>query len=215
MRASASRRARRRRRPSRSRRRAPRSSRTSACPSAWVRTPSQIVRATSSAGHVTIRPSRSDACASAASSGSTPTTRTSGRSALTAVATPEISPPPPTQTTTVAASGRSATISSPTVPCPAMMRGSSNGGMYSSPRSSRISAAARRRCSLELPQRTISAPQRGGALDLDRRGVLRHHDRCRDAEERGGRGDSLGVIPARVRDDARGDPLPWASRRER
>ena len=54
-----------------------------------------------------MRPSRSDSWASAASSGSTPITRASGQSALTAVATPEIRPPPPTQTTTVATSGRS------------------------------------------------------------------------------------------------------------
>ena len=74
-------------------------------PSACVRTPSQIVRVTSSAGQLTIRPSRSDSCASAASSGSTPITRAPGQSALTAVATPEMSPPPPMQTTTVPTSG--------------------------------------------------------------------------------------------------------------
>ena len=75
-------------------------------PSACVRTPSQIVRVTSAAGQRTIRPSRSDCCASAASSGSTPTTRASGRSAFTAVATPEMRPPPPTGTTTVATPGK-------------------------------------------------------------------------------------------------------------
>jgi hypothetical protein len=40
-----------------------------------------------------------------------------------------------------------------------MMRASSNGGTYSSPRASRSSAATRCRSSLELAQRTISAPQ--------------------------------------------------------
>ena len=105
-----------------------------------------------------MRPSRSDSWASAASSGSTPITRASGHSALTAVETPEIKPPPPTQTTTVATSGRSCAISSPTVPWPAMIRASSNGGMYSSERVSRISAATRWRSSLEFAQRTISAP---------------------------------------------------------
>ena len=49
----------------------------------------------------TMWPSRSDSAASAASSGSTPKTRASGRSDLTAVATPDASPPPPTGTSTV------------------------------------------------------------------------------------------------------------------
>ena len=40
-------------------------------------------------------------------------------------AMPEISPPPPTGTTTTSRSGRSSIISSPVVPCPAMISGSS------------------------------------------------------------------------------------------
>src|SRR5207253_1574072 len=53
--------------------------------------------------------------------------RASGLSPFTAVAMPEISPPPPTCTSTTSTSGTSSTISSPTVPWPAMISGSSNG----------------------------------------------------------------------------------------
>ena len=56
----------------------------------------------------------------AAVSGSAPITVTSGRVAFTALPTPVISPPPPMAAITVRTSGRSSTISSPIVPCPAM-----------------------------------------------------------------------------------------------
>ena len=56
-----------------------------------------------------------------------------GRSAAIAAATPAASPPPPTGTRTAATSGRSSAISSPTVPWPATIRGSSNGGMIAEP----------------------------------------------------------------------------------
>ena len=56
-------------------------------------------------------------------------TRTAGRSALTAVATPLARPPPPIGHEHGRESGRSSTISSPIVPWPAMIRSSSNGGM--------------------------------------------------------------------------------------
>ena len=49
-------------------------------------------------------PARSERATSSPASGSTPTTRACGASALTAVATPAISPPPPTGTTTVSRS---------------------------------------------------------------------------------------------------------------
>ena len=60
--------------------------------------PSAIVRGTSTE---TRSPARSERAVSSPASGSTPTTRARGASALTAVATPAISPPPPTGTTTV------------------------------------------------------------------------------------------------------------------
>src|SRR6266545_3635330 len=61
------------------------------------------------------------------SSGSTATTRASGFTPFTAVAIPETSPPPPTWTRITSASGTSSSISSPTVPWPAITSGSSYG----------------------------------------------------------------------------------------
>ena len=127
-------------------------------PSACVRVPSAIVRDTSSAGQATISPRSSDSRASAASSGSTPITRTPGRRAAIAVATPLARPPPPIGTRTTARSGRSSAISSPTVPWPAMIRSSSKGGMIARPRRAAISSATRWRSSLAVPTMTISAP---------------------------------------------------------
>ena len=102
------------------------------------------------------RPSESRA--SAASSGSTPITRTAGRMARAAAATPLASPPPPTGTRIAATSGRSSTISRPQVPWPAMIRSSSYGGITASPRSAARRSATSRRSSLLGPTITISAP---------------------------------------------------------
>ena len=55
----------------------------------------------------------------------TPVTRMRGDSALAAVAMPPISPPPPTETTSASRSGTARSISSATVPWPAMMASSS------------------------------------------------------------------------------------------
>ena len=57
----------------------------------------------------------------AAPTGSTPMTRAAGRARLTAAATPAMRPPPPMGAYTVSTCGASATISRPTVPCPAMI----------------------------------------------------------------------------------------------
>ena len=64
-------------------------------------------------------------CSAADSSGSIATTRVPGFEPLTAAAIPETRPPPPTGTSTTSVSGASSRISSPTVPWPAMTRGSS------------------------------------------------------------------------------------------
>ena len=48
-------------------------------------------------------------------------TRTSGRRPFTAAATPDSRPPPPTGTKTADSSSSASTISSPTVPAPAMI----------------------------------------------------------------------------------------------
>ena len=58
---------------------------------------------------------------------STPITSISGLIALAAVATPEISPPPPTGMINTARSGLASSISSPTVPWPAITAGSAKG----------------------------------------------------------------------------------------
>ena len=55
----------------------------------------------------------------------TPTISMPGLSARAATAMPAISPPPPTDTTSVSSSGSAASISSATVPWPAMMASSS------------------------------------------------------------------------------------------
>ncbi len=127
-------------------------------PSAWVRVPSAMVRDTSAADQRTIFPFASESRASAASSGSTPMTRMPGRRPLTAAPTPLASPPPPTGTSTIAVDGRSSTISSPTVPCPAMIRSSSKGGMMARPRSAAMASARSLRSSDAGPTTTISAP---------------------------------------------------------
>lgn len=85
-------------------------------PTRCARSASAMVRPVSSGSHATGRPARWESRASAASSGSTPMTLISGRTALTAAATPAMSPPPLTGTSTTPASGRSRTISRPTVP---------------------------------------------------------------------------------------------------
>ena len=176
-------------------------------PRACVRTPSQIVRVTSAAGQLTIRPSRSDSCASAASSGSTPITRASGQSALTAVATPEMRPPPPTQTTTVATAGRSCGD----LEADRALAGDDPRVVEGRDVLERASVADLRRHALALVARVGAAHDLGavggGARDLDGRGVLGHHDRGRDAEQRSGGGDALGVVAARVGDDAALDRL--------
>ena len=74
------------------------------------------------------RPAASDGGYAAAPAACTPTSRTSGRSDFTATAIPAASPPPPMPTTMVRTSGHCSRISSPTVPCPAMMSGWSKGG---------------------------------------------------------------------------------------
>ncbi len=66
---------------------------------------------------------------------STPTTLTSALIDLAAVATPEMSPPPPIGTISVSSSGVSSSISTATVPCPAITSRSSNGCTRTSPRS--------------------------------------------------------------------------------
>ena len=124
----------------------------------WVRNPSAKVRVTCSAVYCTILPARRLACASPATSGSTPITFTEGLLDLTAVAMPLIIPPPPTGTSTVSTSGRSSRISNPIVPWPAMIFSSSYGGTMAYPHFAASSCALSIRSSLPGPTNTISAP---------------------------------------------------------
>ena len=97
----------------------------------------------SSSGSVTGSPARSAALMLAAPAGSTPTTRISGCRSRSSVATPASSPPPPTGTTTTSGARPSCSrISRPTVPCPAIVRGSSNAGTIVAPVRAACSAAA-------------------------------------------------------------------------
>ena len=98
------------------------------------------------------------AIVSEASFGRTPTTSTSGRADLTAIAIPLQSPPPPTGTTTFARSGTSSSSSSPSEPWPATMSGSSNGWMNASPPSRARSLARTRQSSTESPPMCTTAP---------------------------------------------------------
>ena len=72
-------------------------------------------------------PAASARAIASAPSVSTPQIRTSGISALSATATPEISAPPPMLTRTSVSGGASSASSRPTVPWPASTVGSSNG----------------------------------------------------------------------------------------
>ena len=103
-------------------------------------------------------PAASEAGKDALPAAWTPTMRTSGRSARKATAIPEMSPPPPTHTTTVVASGTCAAISRPTVPCPAMMSGWSNGWTKTRPCSAAYAVASVSASSKVPPTRRTSAP---------------------------------------------------------
>ena len=127
-------------------------------PTCSTRSASAIVRWTSAAGQATRSPRRKESRASAASSGSTPTTAASGQHARTAAAMPEISPPPLTGTRTRSACGQSAAISRPMVPCPAITVRSSNGGISTYPCLAASSSVAATRAARVGATVTSSAP---------------------------------------------------------
>ena len=148
-----------------------------------------------------------DPCASesgyaAAPAACTPTTRTSGRSALIARATPPSSPPPPVGTSTVRTSGACSSTSRPRVPCPATMSTWSNGWISTAP----VSSANRRAADQRLLEHVsledhVGAVRPGGPLLRDRR-ALGHEHGGLDAEQLGGQRDALGVVAGRGRDHA-------------
>jgi hypothetical protein len=111
-------------------------------------------------GSVTGSPASRARASFGAPEGSTPITRTAGRSCLTAAATPALNPPPPTGTRTVFTVGMSSTISRPTVPCPAMIRASSKGGTSVPPSDSTSSTARSILSFVVVPASTTRAPSR-------------------------------------------------------
>ena len=100
--------------------------------------PSAIVDAGDSVTRVRASSAR---CIDGSDSAWTPITRTSGRTLLIASATPAMSPPPPTGTRMASMSGRCSRSSSPSEPCPATTRASSNGCTKVSPRAVATSQA--------------------------------------------------------------------------
>ena len=144
---------------------------------------------------VTTRPAARDADIDAAPSASTPTSLTSGRSALRAAPTPLMSPPPPMATATVPASAACSASSRPSVPCPAMTSGSSNGETNVAPRPLGVGEGAGQAVvEHDAAQHDLGAVPPGGRhLGERRRGG--HEDRRPHPEEGGGQGDPLGVVP--------------------
>ena len=120
-----------------------------------VRSPSAIVT-----GFIAgwIDPSRFDAAASPASSGSAPMMRIDGLSALAAIAMPEMRPPPPSGTTIASSCGHSSSSSSAIVPWPAITSGWLNGGTIEPPVSAITRDAVHSRASSVGSHSTMVAP---------------------------------------------------------
>ena len=115
---------------------------------------------------------------------------------------PDISPPPPIGTTIVSRSGASSSISSATVPAPAMICGSSNGvdediALFER-QLARLGEGVVDNAAVENDLRAVA----GGLGHLHRRRRLRHDDHRRNAEPLGVIGDRLRVIAGRCRDHA-------------
>ena len=150
------------------------------------------------------RPASSEGGYAAAPAACTPTTRTSGRLALTAIATPASRPPPPVGTITVCTSGACSSTSSPSVPAPLMMSTWSNGWISTAPVSSANRRAAASDSSSTLPSNTTSAPYARVARSLGIGAPFGHEHRGVDAEELRRERDALGVVAGRGGDDAAG-----------
>jgi hypothetical protein len=103
-------------------------------------------------------PAARAALRAAAPSGSTATTRQSGLASRTARADPEQSPPPPTLTTQTSTGPASETSSSPTVPWPATISGSSKGWTKVRPRSAWSRSHSAKASVVVSPWSTTSAP---------------------------------------------------------
>ena len=146
-------------------------------------------------------PAASARAIASAPSVSTPQIRTSGISALSATATPEISAPPPMLTRTSVSGGASSASSRPTVPWPATTVGSSNGCTSVMPVRHQL-LEQRERAGHVLGQPQLGA-RSADAIDRPRRSGLRHHDRRAHAHPVGDLRDGDAVIAAAHGDDPR------------
>ena len=176
-------------------------------PSDDVRIPSAAVRPTRSASQRTMCPTRSDSAASAASSGSTPSTRASGRSALTALATPDANPPPPMGTSTVKGVDAVAQVGELLHDLQAARALARDDARVVVGGDEHQTALARQRLRdlhpfiARWPDPDDLRAVRADARHLDRRSIRGHDDDGRDAQQAGGARHALGVVARRVRHD--------------
>ena len=145
---------------------------------------------------------RRPSAVSAASSGSTPKTRAAGHSALIAVPIPDASPPPLTGISTVVDVGQilgdlEADGALPRDDVGVVERRHQHAaGLLHQLRGDLFA--------LPAPHSTTSAPWPRVAATLTVGRFLRHDDGCRNPVYRGRIGHSLGVVAARIGDDAAG-----------
>ena len=108
----------------------------------------------------------------------TPTSESSGRSARNAIATPEARPPPPTGITTVPGPAGSCSASSrPSVPCPAITRGSSNAWTKVAPVASTWARAVATASSKPSPPERDGGAVPSGGIHLGHRRAFGDEDR--------------------------------------
>ena len=151
-------------------------------------------------------PASSDAGYGAQAATWTPITSTSGRSDLTAIATPDASPPPPTGTTIRARSGTSSSSSSPSDPCPATIAGSSNGWTNARPPSRARACAASRHSSSDAPPMWTIAPWPRAASALAIGASAGTKTSQRTPRAAAAAASALGVVAGRRGDDAAARP---------
>ena len=129
--------------------------------------------------------------------------RTAGIIAFTYAAMPASNPPPPTGTKMAPRSpGRCRTISSPTVPCPAITSGSSNGWMNVAPVAIRFLAGKRVGFGVRVAGQFDVGAAAAHRIHLDVRRRPRHDDAGAHAEVLRGHRDALRVVAGAGRDHA-------------
>ena len=145
-------------------------------------------------------PASSDRTAPGEASASTPMTRTPGRSAFTAVATPEIIPPPPTGTTIVVTSGTWFDDLKAHRPLAGHHRQVVEGVDQGEAFLSDETVDQRHPIGQRFAGLYDASPGRLRVRDLDERRRVGHDDRAGDAEPRSVAGERLGVVACAGRD---------------